>query len=165
MKKIAFLLSLLPLLTACFQVEREMEYAKIYFPLATRATNGVFDASFNQAADTVFRIGAYCSGSKMTPVDVDVQVALAQDEFLAEQAVNTKLAAYTLLPEDCYKIEPANGKVTIKADTERADLRVTFHTSAFEYGKRYILPLKIASVSQYVIADQYQILYFGVTAK
>ncbi|MGM9737461.1 MAG: DUF1735 domain-containing protein [Candidatus Cryptobacteroides sp.] len=164
MKKILLTLLCIPLLFSCFKDDQKMEYAKIYFPLAARAVNGVFNASFNMDADTSFIVGAYCAGSIFTPVDVDVEIALAEEEFAASKAGNASLAAYELLPEDLYEIEPSNLKLTIKAGTERADLRVHFKTGMFEAGKKYVLPLKLVSVSKYEIADQYNVLYFGVTA-
>lgn len=153
------------LAVSCFKDNREIEYAKVYLPLASRATNGVFDASFNCDADTSFIVGAYCSGSIMTKVDVDVRFAPAVEEFEAAKETNARLADYTILPEEYYQISPSNLEVTIKAGTDRADLKVHFYTSSFDRGKKYVLPLKLESVSEYEIAENYNVLFFGVTAK
>lgn len=165
MKRVSLILLLVGLVTSCFKDDKEIEYAKVYLPLASRAdANGVFNASFKSTSDTTFIVGAYCAGSIMTPSDVNVQMAMAVDEFEAAKASNPALAAYDLLPERCYEIQPSDLNVVIKANTERADLKVNFSTGKFMKGKKYILPLKIESVSQYEIADTYNVLFFGVTA-
>lgn len=158
------MLLLIPLVCSCFKDNPEIEYAKVYLPLATRATNGVFNASFTADKDTTFIVGAYCSGSIMTPVDVDVTLALATEEFAAAKAEKPALASYQLLPADCYDIVPSDMKVTIKAKTERADISVNFHTSKFTPGTNYVLPLKVAEVSEYEISESYNVLFFGVSA-
>ena len=46
-----------------------------------------------------------------------------------------------------------------------ADLKVTFYTAYLTAGHKYVLPVKISSVSLYEIAEKNSVLFFGVNAK
>ena len=163
MRKLFFLLLLLAPLAfcSCEKETEEMKYAAVYFPLATRAdTDGVFQAEFKFDRDTTFMVAVYCAGSIMTPVDVDVQLVSAADSL----SKLPKLADYELLPEDAYTTNPEDLRLTVKKNTERGEMFVTFLTSRLDPEKKYILPLKIERVSQYEIASKYECLFFGISA-
>lgn len=148
---------------ACDNDDEKMEYAKIYFPLATRADqNGIFLARFDYAKDTTFIIGAYCAGSILPTQDVRVAIGLAEDSLLNAQQQNVTVAGYNLLPAEAYEVLPADTVTTIKKGTERGDIKVKFHTSVLDPGKQYILPLYIKSTSYYEIAAKYNYLFFGI---
>lgn len=143
--------------------DEQMQYAKIYFPLATRAEkNDFFVADFNYEKDTTFVIGAYCGGSIPVPQDVKVSIGLATDSLRRLQAKDLSLADYELLPEDSYEITPADMVAVIKENTTRGDLQVVFHTTNLDPAKRYVLPLYMKSVSHYELAPQHSYLFFGI---
>lgn len=147
---------------SCENEEEQMEYAKIYFPLSTRATNGVFVANFDFTKDTTFIVGAYCAGSILPTQDISVQIAFAEDLFTESQVTNPALAGYELLPASAYEVSPEDMTVTIKKGTERGDIKITFHNTNLDDSKQYILPLKIASTSQYEISPTHGTLFFGI---
>jgi hypothetical protein len=150
------------LLFSCTAEEEQMEYAQIYFPLSTRATNGVFVANFDFTKDTTFIVGAYCAGSVLPPQDISVQIALAGDLLTEAQVTNPALASYELLPASAYEISPEDIAVVIKKGTERGDLSIIFHTATLDDSKQYILPLKITSTSLYEVSATYGTLFFGI---
>ena len=165
-KKLFLLIVSILLLASCFKDEKEIEYAKVYFPLAARSdANGVFNTNFSVDKDTTFIIGAYCSGSIITPEDVRVKIDFAYEEFSDAQASVSALAGYELMPEEALVIEPGNMEVVIAAGKERADLKVTFYTAYLTAGHKYVLPVKISSVSLYEITEKNSVLFFGVNAK
>ena len=168
MKKLVTLLLCLSSLgfTACGDKDEQMEYASIYFPLATRAeSNGLFMASFDFDRDTTFIIGAYCAGSIFPPQDIVVGIDLATDSLAVAAQTDATLAGLTLLPVDTYEVEPASMQAVIREGTERGDLKFTFHLQALDPGTQYVLPLKIVSTSHYVIAPKYECVFFGIKKK
>lgn len=151
---------------SCSDDEKEMEYAKIYFPLATRAdANGIFSAKFDYTRDTTFIVRAYCAGSMVTPNDVTVNIELATNEFIEKQNSNPAFADYELLPEDSYSIDPIDLTLIIKKNTDSKDMKVSFETPKLTIGKKYILPLKIKSTSLYEISDKHSLLFFAIEEK
>ena len=168
MKKLVSLLLCLCSLgfTACDDEDEQMEYASIYFPLATRAgSNGLFSASFDFSRDTTFIIGAYCAGSILPPEDIVVGIEVAADSLASAAQTDAQLAGMTLLPADTYGASPASMQAVIRKGTERGDLTFTFHTQTLDPGTQYVLPLKIVSTSHYVIAPKYQCVFFGIKKK
>lgn len=159
---LAFMLSTLVLLCSCGDGGEEMQYARIYFPLASRAgSDGVFRAEFDFSRDTTFIIGAYCAGSILPEEDVEVEIAPAADSL----AATASLSGWTLLPDEAWEADPADMRVTVRRGTERGDMVVTFHTQRLDPARKYILPLRIESVSHYEIAPKYHTLFFGVSKK
>lgn len=148
---------------SCGDDEKEVEYAKIYFPLATRAdANEMFHVQFNYARDTSFIVRAYCAGSVLTPEDVKVDIELATEQLQEKWQTNPAFTAYELIPADAYTIDPGDLKLVIKKNTEGSDLKVHFKTSVFAAGKKYVLPLRIRSTSHYEISDKYGLLFFAI---
>ena len=126
--------------------DEQMQYAKIYFPLATWAEKSdFFIANFDYEKDTTFIIGTYCGGS--IPVPQDVKVSIAN---------------YEVLPESSYEIIPSDMVTVIKKNTNRGDLQVIFRTTELDPAKRYVLPLCINSTSHYELAPQHSYLFFGI---
>ncbi len=151
--------------TAC-QDDEEMKYASIYFPLATWAdSDGIFQTEFDFSRDTTYIVGAYCAGSILPEGDIQVVVELAADSLAKAQATIPELLNYELLPDNAYSVTPEDMTCVIRKGTERGDLSVTFHTSQLDADKKYILPLRILSVSRYEIAPRYNTLFFGVSKR
>ena len=130
MKKLVSLLLCLCSLgfTACDDEDEQMEYASIYFPLATRAgSNGLFSASFDFSRDTTFIIGAYCAGSILPPEDIVVGIEVAADSLASAAQTDAQLAGMTLLPADTYEVSPASMQAVIQGDrARRPDLHVPY---------------------------------------
>lgn len=163
MRSNIFLLVLSALLFIGCDDDEQSQYAKIYFPLATRAEKSdFFVANFSYAKDTTFIIGAYCGGSIPTPQDVKVAIGLATDSLCRLQAKDSSFANYEVLPEGSYEITPADTIAVIKANTARGDLRVVFHTTRLDPAKQYVLPMYMKSTSHYELAPQYSYLFFGI---
>ena len=166
MKKILRLFLVGSLLLVSCQDDEEMKYASVYFPLATWADgNGIFQTKFDFSRDTTYIVGAYCSGSIMPEHDIRVTMELATDSLASAKQASAAIRAYDLLPESAYTVEPASLECTIRRGTERGDLLVTSHTSQLDADKKYILPLRIRSVSEYEIAPRYNTLFFGITKR
>lgn len=164
MRKLLPIFLLVCIAFASCQEDEEMRYASIYFPLATWADgNGVFQAEFDFTKDTTYIVGAYCAGSIMPEGDILVTMELAADSLAAAQQKVSALQAYELMPQAAYSIQPENMQCVIRKGVERGDLLVTFHTSQLDADKKYILPLRIQSVSRYEIAPHYNTLFFGVS--
>lgn len=166
MKKILRLFLVGSLLFVSCQDDDEMKYASVYFPLATWADgNGIFQTKFDFTKDTTYIVGAYCSGSILPEHDIRVTMELATDSLASAKQASAVIQAYELLPESAYSVQPAGLECTIRRGTERGDLLVTFHTSRLDADKKYILPLRIQSVSAYEIAPRYNTLFFGITKR
>ncbi len=166
MKKILRLFLVGSLLLVSCQDDEEMKYASVYLPLATWADgNGIFQTKFDFSRDTAYIVGAYCSGSILPEHDIRVTMELATDSLASAKQASAAIQAYDLLPESAYTVEPASLECTIRKGTERGDLLVTFHTSQLDADKKYILPLRIQSVSEYGIAPRYNTLFFGITKR
>lgn len=166
MKKLLHLFLLGSLLFVSCQDDEEMKYASIYFPLATWADgNGIFQTKFDFSRDTTYIVGAYCSGSIMPRSDIRVTMELAADSLVSAQQVSAAIRNYELLPESAYTVDPASLQCVIRKGTERGDLLITFHTSQLDADKKYILPLRIQSVSEHEIAPRYNTLFFGITKR
>jgi hypothetical protein len=89
--------------------DEQMQYAKIYFPLATWAEKSdFFIANFDYEKDTTFIIGTYCGGSIPVPQDVKVSIGLATDSLQKLQVKDPSFANYEVLPESSYEIIPSD---------------------------------------------------------
>lgn len=166
MKKICSFFLVGFLLLASCQKDEEMKYASVYFPLATWADgNGIFQTEFDFTRDTTYIVGAYCSGSILPERNIRVKIELATDSLASARQASAAIQAYELLPESAYTVDPASLECIIRKGTERGDLLVTFHTSQLAADKKYILPLRIQSVSEYEIAPRYNTLFFGITKR
>ena len=143
--------------------DEQMQYAKIYFPLAAwTEKNDFFVADFNYEKDTTFIVGAYCGGSIPVPQEVKVSIGLATDSLRRLQAKDPSYADYEALPEGSYEITPADMVAVIKKNTSRGDLHVVFHTTNLDPAKQYVLPLCLKSTSHYELAPQHSYLFLGI---
>lgn len=143
--------------------DEQMQYAKLYFPLATWAEKSdFFIANFDYEKDTTFIIGTYCGGSIPVPQDVKVSIGLATDSLQKLQVKDPSFANYEVLPESSYEIIPSDMVTVIKKNTNRGDLQVIFRTTELDPAKRYVLPLCINSTSHYELAPQHSYLFFGI---
>ena len=163
MKNNMALMLLISLLFISCDADEQMQYAKIYFPLATWAEKSdFFVADFNYEKDNTYIIGAYCGGSIPVPQEVKVSIGLATDSLVKLQAKDPSLANYEILPESSYEITPSDMVAVIKKNTSRGDLQVVFHTADLDPAKQYVLPLYIKSTSHYELASQHSYLFFGI---
>lgn len=163
MRNNILLLMLCALFFVSCEDEEQMQYAKIYFPLAVRAEKSdFFVANFSYEKDTTFIIGAYCGGSVPVPQDVKVSIALATDSLKKLQAKDPSFANYEVLPEGSYEITPADRVAVIKENTNRGDLRVTFRTTGLDKTKQYVLPLYLKSTTHYELSQEHSYLFFGI---
>ena len=143
--------------------DEQMQYAKIYFPLAAwTEKNDFFVADFNYEKDTTFIVGAYCGGSIPVPQEVKVSIGLATDSLRRLQAKDPSYGDYEALQEGSYEITPAERVAVIKKNTSRGDLQVVFHTTNLDPAKQYVLPLCLKSTSHYELAPQHSYLFLGI---
>lgn len=163
MRNNLLLLMLCTLFLVSCEEDEQMQYAKVYFPLATRAEKSdFFITNFSYAKDTTFIIGAYCGGSIPVPQEVKVTIGLAADSLQRLQLKDPSFANYEVLPEGSYEITPSDMVAVIKENTNRGDLRVVFHTTSLDPSKQYVLPLYMKSTSHYELAPQNHYLFFGI---
>jgi hypothetical protein len=162
LKNVFIALYMCMLTIGCNEKPKEMQYAKIYFPLAARAnTDGLFPVTFNYLRDTTFVVAVYCSGSIFPSEDLHVTVGLAEDSLAAACVDYPQLQTYEILPTASYSIQP-DLTTTIKSGTNRGDFSITLYAAELDVTKKYILPLYIQSVTQYEAAEKYHYLFLGI---
>lgn len=163
MRNNILLLMLCALFFVSCEDEEQMQYAKIYFPLAVRAEKSdFFVANFSYEKDTTFIVGAYCGGSVPVSQDVKVSIALATDSLRKLQAKDPSFVNYEVLPEGSYEITPADMVAVIKENTSRGDLCIAFRTTKLDKAKQYVLPLCMKSTTHYEISQEHSYLFFGI---
>jgi len=163
-KKFLFLLLGMFLLFSC-EDDDEMKYAKIYFPLATRAhIDSTFVFTFDFSRDTTHIVRAYCAGTILPSNDIDVKIKVDKDSLLRKQAKNQHYEKFVFLPENSYTVQPSDMNLKITKGKDGADLIIAFDNSKLDPSTKYILPLKIEQSSHYEISEQYGALFIEIRA-
>lgn len=95
------------------------------------------------------------SGTSVLPHDLKATVKLDPDtlaKYNTEKYRKDSVLFYDLLPDSCYSITNG-GEVTIRSGEEFAVLPVEFNMGKIDPYKNYVLPLAIASVSDFAIGE------------
>lgn len=102
--------------------------------------------------DTMFTVAV--SGSEKTDRDIVVTLTVNADTLAGynwERFRNDESQYYELLPPDMYSFQTDN--IVIKAGTEYTSVPVTFYLDKFDREAKYVLPVSIAAVSEYTVAE------------
>ncbi|RHJ86708.1 DUF1735 domain-containing protein [Parabacteroides sp. AM08-6] len=163
MKKVILFISIICCIFSCNDskdIDRIEEYMNVYIPLCVEknsilqtvplvknSVNFVEISNFNFNSDTLFLLGAYCGGTLAPSEDLKVEFSLATDSLVSLQKKNVSQSVYQQLPEKYYSIE--NWNVTIPKGHENGYLNVNLKLSQIPAGSKFILPIRINSVSKY----------------
>ena len=141
--------------TACeAEFYQDEQYRKEIYIVS--GENNIFEQQFAFGDDLVGYVSIYAAGT--TPLDHEVTVELEEDESLLQsynQSINgTHYDQYAeKLPEDRYEVD--NWSVTLKPseETPYALFPIRVNIDGLEPEDIYFLPLRIASVSDYMISE------------
>jgi hypothetical protein len=158
MKKLYFIYTLILSVLLFFSCEKGIDLidydSTVYLPQYGLSSQTVL------LGESMFELGVYKAGINQEHANVTVTMQIDQEAFTEFRASNPE---YVLLPESYYSIESMT--VTISKDQERAPFRI--HLKGIDEhftGKKYILPVSIASVSPSVAILEEQktvLLYFS----
>lgn len=158
MKKLCFIYTLILsvlLFSSCEKGIDLIDYdSTVYLPQYGLSSQTVL------LGESMFELGVYKAGVNQEHAAVTITMQIDQEAFIEFQALYPE---YTLLPESYYSI--GSMTVTLSKDQERAPFRI--HLKGIDErfaGKKYILPVSIASVNPSVAILEEQktvLLYFS----
>lgn len=113
-----------------------------------------FEVNFEKSSviDTTLSISV--SGTQLIDRDVIVSLSINQDTLSGynwERFRNDSSMYYELLPDSCYTLKKDN--IVIAKGEELVRVPLTFNLSVVDKNKQYILPVEIASTSEYKLAE------------
>ena len=144
--------------TACEQEFFEDEQYRKEI-LIVSGDDNIVQREFSFEDDAVGYISIYASG--VTPIEKDVTVELAKDGNILQE-YNQRMhgedyASYALeLPESCYEIDNWSIQVHPDETTPYSMFPIKVNLASLQVEETYFLPLKIVSVSDYMISAEKQ---------
>lgn len=146
-----FLLALTASLTAC---DGDKLADELFVKHVLINQNGFRDYELNyvdaSVRDTIITVAV--NGSSRLDRDVRVSLKVNPDTLEGynwEKFRNDRTLYHELLPEECYSFDAE--EVIIRAGTEYTDIPIRFHLDRIDKEKDFVLPISIASTSEYEI--------------
>lgn len=176
MKKLMFLIMLSCFMFSCNDakdIDRDEEYMNVYIPMTIQknsvlqtvpivrnSVNFVEMSGLNFSADTLFQLGAYCGGMVAPLEDLALELSLETDSLASLQNKKVPQSTYQLLPEKYYSVD--NWNVTIPKGHENGYLNVNLKLSQIPAGSRFILPVRISKVSNYMLDPERSFILLAI---
>ncbi len=106
------------------------------------------------------------SGADPAPQDVVLNIGVkssAVTELNADKSIIPSFVPYVELPSTLYKITTST--VTIPKGQRSATVKVTYNTNAFDFTKKYALPISITSSTYGTVSKNFGTILLNVSAK
>lgn len=156
MKNICFITLLFAISATLSGCEKDKLPEEIFHKQILLNQNGFKEYELNYVGtnerDTMITVAV--SGSSKLQKDVVVDLQIDTDTLRGynwEKYRNNESLYYELLPEDCYQIE--GNSIRIHAGTEYTSVPIRFFLDRIDKSKRYILPISIASATEFPVAE------------